>query len=206
MNSILHKINFNYQIKIQLLKVTVNDKFKYMRNPLGLFNKGSDYNDASGYFGNMKQKFKKLFNKSVLAIPLDEDEFDLRIDNDLFRQYYLQVQNVSDQSLSDYDYKRSIYHKYIQIQEFPIDKIKKKIIQIPNLEFSLSFYVQRTEFATEDNYAKLVQNILNSLSLWLNLCLFDFHTYVNRFLALFVHFYYCLISLRCWFLQILDKF
>ena len=58
-----------------------------------------------------------------------------------------------------------------------------------DFKYSVSFPCLYTEFTNDDNYAKLTQNLLNSLSLWLNFCIIDAHIYLNKFFSLINEFY-----------------
>lgn len=140
---------------------------------------------------NLQKGLKQITNKTTDSVTLDKDFFFLEIDQQLFQQYYLQVQNVSDNFLPiSNDSKRNIYHKYITEVDLTGSRIFK-FTNNPELEFTISFFTQRVGFYREDNTAKLIQSILNSLSLWLNYCLLDTFIFIYKLLILLfkLHFY-----------------
>lgn len=50
----------------------------------------------------------------------------------------------------------------------------------PEFEVTISFFTQEVRFSREDNVANVIQNILNSLALWLNICIIDVFDYFFR--------------------------
>ena len=63
-------------------------------------------------------------------------------------------------------------------------------------QFTILPISKRVEILNKENYAKLIQDILNSFSLWLNISIADLIVYVNWFLNLFLKVYYLLVSVR----------
>ena len=62
----------------------------------------------------------------------------------------------------------------------------------PEITILSSTYKYKLTITNDSNSAKLLINILNALSLWLNLTVMDLHLYVVKFLS-FVKKFYCLL-------------
>ena len=67
---------------------------------------------------------------------------------------------------------------------------------LSDFQFSFNFLVKQTESTNDDNYTKLVQSILNALSLWLNVCILDLHIYLFTLLSPVRNLYRHLIRFR----------
>lgn len=175
-----------YRVVLELFEFSIFDRYKYIKNPKALFVQEVDINDATSYLNGMQNNFKNKFNLQTRAIPF-HDFGDTEIDDELFEQYFSQVQNVSDHYYPhNLNINFEIYSSYI-------DKITVPP-HYPTFEFYPSFQLQKTIITTDGNYAKLIQNILNTLSLCVNICILDISLYINKLLNLiFVHFYDVLI-------------
>ena len=62
----------------------------------------------------------------------------------------------------------------------------------PELVILSSSYKYKLTITNDSNYAKLLINILNALSLWLSLTVMDLHVYVFKLLS-FVKKFHCLL-------------
>ena len=158
-------LKYAYDIEFQLIKIEREDKFELLKNPSSLFYGTTAINDASKYLETMKQKFKNEHGLTSLDTILD-DEFKLEIDDLLFKQFYLQIQNLSDHNgLTSLNFKQNIYNIYSQMKLLQLDDF--------DFSFSLSLINRQVEISNEDNYTKLIISILNALSFWLGLCILD---------------------------------
>lgn len=75
-------------------------------------------------------------------------------------------------------------------------RISNPTIDKPDFKFSLSFLARHTELTNEEGYAKLIQSVLNALSIWLNICILDIYIYLNKSFDYVEKFYWYLIRLR----------
>lgn len=129
-------------------------------------------NEASAYLNNMQDFFKDKLNLNTRSIPFYDFD-DAEIDDDLFTQLYLQIQNETDHY---YPHNRNtdfqIYSSYHTEMWGEKDH--------PTLEFYASPFIQRTLISNDDNFGKLIQSILNSLSLWVDLSILDISLYVSK--------------------------
>ena len=128
-------------------------------------------NEASVYLNNMQTIFREQFNLNTRAIPFYDFD-DSEIDDDLFEQLYLQVQNQTDHTYP--------HNPNCEFQSYSSYQTRMWAgIDHPTLEFYASPFIQRTIISNADNFGKLIQSILNSLSLWVDLSILD----INRFLS-----------------------
>ena len=108
----------------------------------------------------------------------------------MFLPVSFQVQNVSDHlnpvSLN-YKQKTALIYGQRTFESNENDA---------DFKYSLTFTARQTELTNEDNYAKLVQSILNALSLWLGICILDLFIYLNKLLNLIKKFHLLLIQYR----------
>ena len=163
---------YNYEIEFQLIKIKREDKFEFLKNPVSFFFETTAINDATNYLETMKQKYKNKYGLASRDTLLDDFKFE--IDDLLFKQLYLQIQNLTDHNgLTSLNFEQSVYNMYTQ----------KAITELsyPDFTFSLSSISRQVEISNEDNYTKLIISILNALSFWLGLCAFDLSAVnVNR--------------------------
>ena len=171
----------NYELEFRQFDTKIKDNFEILKNPIKLFGKQVNENDISGYFNRMKEKFKDDFNLTTGDLLLDNDLMKIEIDNDLFEQFYLQIQNVSDHSsLTSFSYKITGYHLFSK----HYDGYTKE----PDFSFSFSFLSRQVEMTNEENYTKLLITILNALSLWLHISILDIYIYLFKIGKLFIGF------------------
>ena len=165
-----------------------NDKFNFIKNPLLLLYGENDVNDPDRYL-------KRLINfkrgLSTLNLPLEKEAFNNEIDDDLFEQYYLQVQNITDnQTPTNSNYKRIFATNYFKPYFFNPSE--------PDLVLYLIQFKKKITITNSDNFTKLILNLLNAFSIWFGLGILDLHVYVH----LLIHKIRCTLIFICW--RILD--
>ena len=173
----INGVYFTYEIDFQFFKIVEDDKFEALKDFRKFFVETINIDDATTYLGNLIENFRNDHRLTTLELSLENhkkgsyESFELEVDDGLFRQHYLQKQNVSDHKYpSCADSKKSFYSIFTQYN--------KNIFSRTWFTFSISMASRETNISNEDNYAKLVQNILNSLSLFLNLNILECHVYV----------------------------
>ena len=179
---------YTYEIEFQLIKIKREDKFEFLKNPVSLFFETSAINDATNYLETMKQKFKNKYKLASRDTILDD--FKLEIDDLLFKQFYLQIQNLTDHNgLTSLNFEQSVYNMYTQRAHTPFHNL--------DFTFSLSLISRQVEISNEDNYTKLIISILNAVSFWLGLCVFDLSAVnVNRLIKSNLNLYQSLFKLK----------
>ena len=161
-------IKFACLIYQEPFELTHDDKFNFIKNPLSLFYGENDVNDPDRYLKRLID-FKR--GLSTLNLPLEEDAFNNEIDDDLFEQYYLQIQNVTDhQTPAKSNYKRIFATNY-----YNVDSDTSK----PDLSLHLIPFKKKLTITNSDNFTKLILNLLNAFSTWFGLGVFDLHVYVH---------------------------
>ena len=102
----------------------------------------------------------------------------------------MEVQNVSDYlNPASLNYKQKIALPYGQM-------LLESDENVSDFKYSLFSNTRQTELTNEDNYAKLVQSILNAFSLWLGICILDLFIYLNKLINLIKKFHLLLIQFR----------
>ena len=165
-------------ISQELFELIYYDKSNFIKNPISVFY-GQD--DSANYLSNLLNNFKRSFNHlRTLKLPLEENHFNDEIDDDLFEQYYLQVQNVTDNYLStDSNYQRLLATNYYA-EEYVDDG------KIPDFIFKLIFCKKVITTTNRDNHSRLIMNLLDILSIWFDLGVLDLHTYVHKIKFIFI--------------------
>ena len=181
-------LSYKYKIDFELIKITREDKFEMLKNLRSLFYEKIQVNDVAEYLDKMKRQFKNDYNLTTSDLLLDEHS-NLEVDNELFEQFFRQIQNISDHSkIKSWNFEQNILSIFSDIYETDHQK--------PDFSFSLLFLVKRIEITNNENYTKFVVSFLNSLSLWLNICILDLNIYINQILRLSLYLYYLLIWAR----------
>lgn len=190
---------YTYDNEFELYQKKSEDIFEKLKNPkalfLNLFNFYSKeevnlLHDTTKYLENMKSSFKDKYNLTSKNIILDRQNFDLEINERLLDQYYIQKQRINDLKLPiTVNYEQRSYNVYSRIDT------NWEGYKYFDFAFSHSLISRNLDIKNEDNYAKLILNILNTLSLWLNICILFVHNYlmltskaflkVYRFMILF---------------------
>ena len=119
-------------------------------------------------------------------------DFRYEIDDELFEQFSRQIQNQSDQNPTSHNYEKDFFSIYPQINNVN----ETKNASLGEFSFTFYFFQRRSEFTNDDNFSKLVQSVLNTLSLWLDTCILDVHVYLFKFFVLFKLLHEGLIRLK----------
>lgn len=172
-----HKMNkaYGYAIESEFFEIEFNDKFNLIKNPLSLLYGSNNLNDANQYLNKLVSNFKLICQMQTLNFPLNRDKYDsnLEFSEHLFDQYYRQIQNETDyKTPSNLNYKRQFIIN--NLDKYPIDESDFDI------KFSLIFFKRILEITSEDNYAKLLLNILNLFSFWFNFNVLDLHIFIYK--------------------------
>ena len=157
-----------YELNFQPFEIDRVDKFEFLKKPSSLFYKKEYINDANVYLKNLIDKFEKEFGVTTREIVLEnekDDDFKLEIRDELFEQFCLQRQNKIEKELYSMDANMKMYSIYSQFDSSRHGK--------PGFRFSMSLIKRKVVISNDDNYTKLIQSILNSLSLWFSLYRLD---------------------------------
>lgn len=180
--------NFIYyqQLLQETYSVRLNDRFRLLKSPLSLFH---DQVDDDVYLTKLLATFNALAPAVLtLNMPVKEKLFDQEIRDELFEQFSSQ-QNQTDQN----DDPSPNYQRL-----FAINRVDTVISLRDEYEFtfSLSFFRKCIVISNEDGCVKLLLNLLNVLSLYLDSNLLDFHLYLCKIRPLFISLFEMLISLK----------
>ena len=190
-----------YKIKLEQFEIQIEDKFELLKDPKRLIAKPNHINDANLYLKQIESDFKERYSLTTTSIPLEERDarFELTINNRLFEQYYRQVQSaIDDQQPSSLNSRRIIYNCYEQrfVSRANLKSSNTNATTDYDLHFGIDFPVRIFKITNHTNLNTLIQNILNSLGLWLNLCILEFHKCFAHIARLFKWIYKLLTIFR----------
>ena len=124
-----------YSIYQEPFELIHNDEFHFIKSPLSLLYGVNDVNDPDKYLKSLINFRRGL---STLNLPVEKEAFHNEIDDDLFEQYYLQVQNITDHQIpTNTNYKRIFATNYFEYEDdfdittpdisFKLIQFKKKL-------------------------------------------------------------------------------
>ena len=163
-----YKIKNTYISNQEITVLAKNDQFIYIKRPSLLFNEDNDQNDVNNYFANLMYNFELNYNLRTLYLPSEKVNSNNEIDDELFEQYFNQ-ETKQKSSLNSNIQKLFISND----NQFDLSNISK-----PDFVLELNFIKNEIQVTNEDNFTKLILNLLNILSLWFDLCILDLHVYV----------------------------
>ena len=164
--------------------------FNLIQNPFSFYD---DRDEANSYFVNLINDFEQNKKLRSLKLPLERIKSNKEIDDDLFEQHYKQIENMDHKSTKNLNSQKL----------FITNNVKRKkpfAYSDPDFRFELNFVKNRILITNEDNFFKLILNLLNVLSLWADLCILDLYVYVysayHKTVFIFITFYRILIRIR----------
>ena len=177
--------HYQYMIEFEQFRIVREDQFEQLKDPRWLFQEMVKVNDPkTGEV--MKKRFKEDHNRTTEHLPLDEN-FDAEVDNELYEQY---VKTATKNSVfKSLDFEQNIANTYTNVYYAQFSH------NSPHFSFSFSFLVRRVVITNRENYTKLVVSLLNTLSLWLDICVIDMGAWFSSFFSLAFHLYLLLINI-----------
>ena len=157
----------DYTSNQEITELTVNDQFSWIKSPSLLFDKNNYENDVNKHLAKLMNNFDKSYNLRTLYLPLEKVDSNNEINDDLFEQYSSQEIKSSLNSNIQKLFIRTNFKKERNINLNRTDFI-----------FELNFLKNKILITNEDNFTKLILNLLNVISLWFSLCILDLHAYV----------------------------
>lgn len=150
-----------YEMEFQFFEVKRNDRFEDVKNLKSFFYPKVRIKEEATYIWTMKENFQRNYGLTTRSYFLENDTFHMEIDDLLFDQYYLQVQKKNDDRAVSMNYVKDSCTTFTQTH---VESKPNK----PDFLFSFASISKQLEITNEENYQKLIINILNSFSLWLN--------------------------------------
>ena len=144
-----------YEIVLEIIEIDRHDDFEDWKDLRRLFFGKRRVADKNDYLNEIQAKFSagNLKNFTTNEIPLERINFGKEIDNELFRQFYLQVTNVTDhQQPTSLNSKLKFFNFYSQRPDLDF---------LTFFQFTILPISKRVEILNNENYAKLIQDILN---------------------------------------------
>lgn len=177
-----------YDVIFEQLEIEEIDRFETLKNLKKLFFSSIDLRDPTTYLNGLTETFKADYGLVTREVLL-ENYRNLEIDDELFRQYYMQVQNVTDhQYPAASSSKQTLHNLYPTYYESSKNRV--------GFSFSLSLASRISSTTNDDNWAKIIQNLINSLSLWTGSNILELHVCFSRIGQPFSFLYQLLLKLR----------
>ena len=177
--------HYSYGIEFEQFRIVRNDQFEILKHLKRLFQERVQVNDAKTAEA-MRRRFKEDHNRTTDHLPLDGHS-DVEVDNQLYEQY---TKTAIDQSpFKSLNFEQNIANTYTNVA-YP-----SFTLSFPYFSFSFSFLVRRVVITNRENYTKLVVSLLNTLSLWVDICVIDMGAWFSRFFALALQLYLLLIKI-----------
>ena len=167
----------------ELLEIKLEDNFRILKNPLLIFYEESDEYDVDRYLMKLLGDFQSIYNSSTLLMPLQKEQFNYAINDQLFHEYW---RNVSGHStVANYNFQRLFPINYLaEMQTYVHGHVKS--YDSYDFRFSLVFLKKVTIITNEDSWISLILNLLNLLYHWFNLGLLDLPDLAIKIRVLFV--------------------
>lgn len=145
------------------LKVSYEDRFSFLKKYLSTF----DNDEFSELDKQVDESKSNVYGFRTMKMPLEEEHFGFELQDDLFEQFFSMVQNVTTHSLLDNSDDQ---------QTFVFNHLRERVFSAESdLIFSLDLIRKVLVAKNEENFAKLVLNLLNVLFLWFDLGILDLH-------------------------------
>ena len=127
--------------------------------------------------GDLQGKLKKLQgnepHRRTLSLPVEEEHLGLEINDDHFEQLHSLQKNPNKRA--NLNYRHIFVANHLRRSGY-FDQ--NKVRSGPDFNFHLVFLRRVVHFTNEVNYATLTLGLLNLLSLWLELSVFDLHPFL----------------------------
>ena len=197
-----------YSAKQNKLTVKYEDRFSFMKKLLSTSYE-DHFNDLDGQLSELKGSGLDF---KTLKIPVKKRDFDCEILDDLYEQLFVQIKNKTTYNLLDsLDYQ----------QTFSFNQLKKFVYSDSDFDyydegfdlfdpydpydsaftFSLVLIKKTLSAKNEENFAKLVLNLLNVLFIWFDLGILDLHP-----IFMLTHDYLLVYLYLHWPRYLLEKF
>ena len=183
-----------HRFKIEILKQELIDQFKFLKHPISsLYDLiyGSKANNLTEYFDEMLQQFKVGYNLTTSLIALEDEYFAYEIEDRLFHQYYMQVQQPIDSLTRPNFFTDFTVSEFVFFHDF-IDPNQTE----PDFEIASSFFIYHTRITNEQNLIKFLQDVLNAANLWMNLSNIDLHVFFDAIVHYIIRSYAHLQTLK----------
>ena len=100
--------------------------FYFIKHPLSIFNENYS-NDVDKYLNKLRDDFKRDKNLTTLHLPLDKSNFNIKINDTAFENYYYEKQVQKDQTtVKNPNYERQFTNNLMQIRSAKYSKTKGK--------------------------------------------------------------------------------
>ena len=173
-----------YSAEQSELTVEYEDHLNFIKRILSISYE-DDFDDLSGQLPNLKSS---EFSFRTLKVPIEKEDFDFELQDDLFEQLFAQIKTKAPRNLLD----SSNYHQKSVFNQL------KRVDYHSDSDFTFSLtLIKKTQ--SSKNEAKLILGLLNVL-FWFDLGILDLH-------PIFIYFYaYLLVWLPTYLIEKITQF
>ena len=144
------------------------DRFSFIRRHFLSSKEEDDFIELPEHLLELKTNDHNLRS---LNFPVEEKDFKFELDEDLFEQLYCSSIKKNRNKRTDLNYRQTFVVNHFEFN----DNIN------PEFSSGLSF-LQKVVFSTnEENLGKLILSLLNVLSIWFDLAVFDLYPFFSLF-------------------------
>ena len=100
----------------ELFDIKEKDKFHFFKHPLSIFEQNYS-NDIDKYLTKLRDDFKRDKNLTTLHLPLEKQNFNIKINDTAFENYYYEKQVQKDETtVKNANYERQFTNNLMQIR------------------------------------------------------------------------------------------
>ena len=186
----------NRKVKFENFKRTEVEKFRFLKHPVAWFYERiygmAEIATITDYLDKLKNDFRRRHNQTTRRIVLEREQFDCEINEQLFQQYYLQVQRPIDEKAMPWPLATYTAYDSNFIEQHLVDQNDT----LPDFEIFSNLFLFHTILSNQNNFIKFVQDLLNAASFSLGVCILDLHVGLGKSTRLFAAFYTRLLRCR----------
>ena len=159
---------FSYYCNFDFMHENFYDRFQQLKSPMMLFKKNLHKSDVKNYTIELKDELKKTWNYSTTLVPLKESDFEYEIRNDIFEDLVrFRIEPREKSQPSNIDYERNYFNIFITHYNESNDGVNS-LVGLKKVFLNGNLYMNN-----KDDYLGLMCNLLNALSVWLDLSLIN---------------------------------
>ena len=172
----------NRKVRVELYKQVYGEKFRLLKHPLAWFYERfyglTEITERGSYLNQLRKNFKRNYNLTTKLITLEGEHFDTEISDQLFFQFYSQVQRQIDRMALP-----NFFSQFEGSEFLFIDRMlegDRHSTELPDFEVSSQFFYFVTILSNADNFINFVQNLLNVLAFYFGTSLIDLGDALDR--------------------------
>ena len=157
----IFKLNKKFILTQETSLYKYEDRFSFIRKHFSSFQE----DEASDLPEQLLELQRNEHNLRTLNLPLEDERSGMEVEEGLFEQLYSVWNRNIRNKMTDFNYQ----------QLFVDNHFRQDDHLGPNLAFNLVFLQKVVSSTNEENFGQIILNLLNVLSIWLDLGVLDLH-------------------------------